>query len=554
MKMKKLLLAMLLVPMLCGCGTLKIKEDQKGANASSATTSNTTVDTGGNTIGPSQLHNTVHILPPVSFTSPTSNVITIGGKTFTGAPLKSGCYRHTSGASTWEEVPCLSKDELSHVPPGAGNPALYESQQAGPWVTPGQAEMDVTNVNFGGVNDSKYGSGDFSLQLNSNAFPGANGQQYVVQFLQQNFTYNGQQQHVLCIENVNSTTQNYGFSNGDTSCVNVPYFRGPATGDTGSIVAYANGGVLSVTVALPWSQTSGGTVADAYSISSPDVYNLEAPGAWHYIDGGMLGGGAGSNATFTKSCQSTKLSLWFNGLPNNSLALLSGEGNVTVESNNLQTVNIPFGGCSAQGQDGTCTATFDQVSKDWLSQGQPTCYPQDTPPPKLSPTKQGAFEDDASRMTLNGRSIHVCPDGALLIGVDAANNRFLCSNTFLLSDPLPSELMVDTSTHSTFTYGSTSHSIHVCPTNNAMVGWDETDDSLVCRPLPPSGDVPVTNFGNQRVDGPSNIRQVPEPNHTSINMHTCNRNGDGGPDAMRGIQAGDNVLVCMNSQVTARLQ
>ena len=35
------------------------------------------------------------------------------------------------------------------------------------------------------------------------------------------------------------------------------------------------------------------------------------------------------------------------------------------------------------------------------------------------------FEDDGSQQTFQGTSVHVCPGGAM-VGVDAANNRFLC--------------------------------------------------------------------------------------------------------------------------------
>jgi hypothetical protein len=132
-------------------------------------------------------------------------------------------------------------------------------------------------------------------------------------------------------------------------------------------------------------------------------------------------------------------------------------------------------------------------------------------------------------MTFNGTKVHVCPGGALLIGVDATNNRFLCSNVFLLDLPAMSDLTVEVSTYATFRCGilNTEHSVHVCPANSAMIGWHKGKDWLICMQLFQSGLVPLSSvasnvekFGTVHVDGPSGT-EVPEPNHANIMMHAC---------------------------------
>jgi hypothetical protein len=85
-------------------------------------------------------------------------------------------------------------------------------------------------------------------------------------------------------------------------------------------------------------------------------------------------------------------------------------------------------------------------------------------------------EDDSNQTGVNGTNVHVCPNGALLIGVDAKNNRFLCSNA-LMENPAPT-LVADLQTHVNFSYGGREHSIHVCPPNSAMVGWNRAKKAL----------------------------------------------------------------------------
>jgi hypothetical protein len=173
------------------------------------------------------------------------------------------------------------------------------------------------------------------------------------------------------------------------------------------------------------------------------------------------------------------------------------------------------------------------------------------PAPTLPSGKSSnVFEDDNTQMTFDGKQVHVCKGGVAMIGVDATNNRFLCSNVLT---PDTTKLTVDKSTHANFTWGGMTNSVHVCPTNNIMVGWSQSNDWLICTPVPPSGFVTLTGFGAVKTDGPGGT-QVTEPNHAGTKMHSCDPQNQGAPLAMQGLKADDNVLVCVNSFITARLQ
>jgi hypothetical protein len=272
----------------------------------------------------------------------------------------------------------------------------------------------------------------------------------------------------------------------------------------------------------------------------------------------MLGSGGSSEAVMTRSCITSTPSFFFPSTFNG--ATLNGQnfGNgITGEYNNLTTSNFPIASCS----DGLCGAAAHGVSTDWSkTDGVKSCYPGDIPQPPLKPsTTPQATEDDSSVYTANGNHIRQCKSNALMIGVDASDSRFLCSATL----PPAGKLTVDKSTKGTYVYqnlksglrAATLHSVHVCPANSAMVGWNQSADLLLCGQIPPSGYVPVTpsHFGADSVDGPGGT-QVPEPNFPSTHLHACDVKGSGGPLAVVGIDVANNVLVCRNANSVPRLQ
>ncbi len=136
------------------------------------------------------------------------------------------------------------------------------------------------------------------------------------------------------------------------------------------------------------------------------------------------------------------------------------------------------------------------------------------------------FEDDGTQKKFSvpggaqNVNVHICKGNALLIGVDVAHNRFLCST---VPEPL-GRLFVDTKTHLSFgvNFGSGQISIHACPTFAAMVGLSADKNWLICTLLPPSGWVGASGlFGTLTTDGPPGATQAAEPNHPTHNIHVC---------------------------------
>jgi hypothetical protein len=50
---------------------------------------------------------------PGASSSVANREITVGKKVLPAPPQKGGCYRHTT---EWQEVPCMSEEELAHIP------------------------------------------------------------------------------------------------------------------------------------------------------------------------------------------------------------------------------------------------------------------------------------------------------------------------------------------------------------------------------------------------------------------------------------------------------
>jgi hypothetical protein len=415
------------------------------------------------------------------------------------------------------------------------------------------AGLDIDLVQFGGVIDKDNGGANaFSLQLNTNQFAGGNSKQAFVQFAFQTQYQISPNFGIACIWNIDLDTNNY-----DPACIPLTLTRSPRAGDQMSITGNAADGMLLFTAFLPWATSaypwaSGGSGDFIFSISAPDTYNLEYDSAWNAVSGGFLGAGGGSLATLSHSCVTTSLVMNFltaSRPVNPPLPTVSTEGVTnTMETNNLDLVNAPLAGCV----EGECKVEFDSVSHDWTQKGQETCYPQTLPAPTLPIGNQaGIFEDDGTQLSIAGTSVHICQNGAFVIGVDAANDRFLCSDALPFSNM--TTLIADSTTHKMFTYNGEQHPVHVCPGTMVMVGWKQDKNWLICGQSVPSGFDILPGYGSVNVDGPGGT-QVPEPKHPGLTMRACDPKGSGGPLAMIGIKLDDNVLICMNSGVTARLQ
>ena len=347
--------------------------------------------------------------PAAIVTAP--KMVTLGTKVLPLPPPKPGCYRHhppngaTRSAAEWEAVPCASKNVMTHL----AHPQFKGDLLASGSPAIGNAQLHFNMVLFGSETDSRLqnGANNFSLQINPNSFVGADGQQYAVQFTHESGggidPQLGLQPSVVCIWNINVSTQNYG-EGGNSSCVTVDRTRGPQTGDQANMIGIATPGsggapaVLTLLAVLPW--TTGGNVEqhpDAWSVQTQDVNGLTSH--WNWVAGALLGFGAGSQAKFSASCMTTQMDL--NALPRGNQVTYSnipGLTGYTAENTNLQTLNTPKPICLPYGNNQEqCQTTFYGVSPDGVSNGKlyqaPTnaCYPQyDLPPPAPCPKCGGS--------------------------------------------------------------------------------------------------------------------------------------------------------------------
>jgi hypothetical protein len=138
-------------------------------------------------------------------------------------PAKAGCYHY--GPSGWVEVSCATDEYVKeHYPHpdiqyGISSTATGATGKPLPLAAVAYGVLDITFNAVGSISDKYYGTNAFSIQNNTNAFTGSNGDLDAVQFTVQSKP--GQPDGV-CIWNVDVTTQNYG----NKSCAPAPNARG----------------------------------------------------------------------------------------------------------------------------------------------------------------------------------------------------------------------------------------------------------------------------------------------------------------------------------------
>ncbi len=358
----------------------------------------------------------------------------VGSKILPIVPQKTGCYRHHAGASAWETTPCVSKAALARVPRPEGNNELLLEQGSTPLTF---AQYEINILQYASELDVHLvpcikncpaptgGANNFTLQLNTNGFKGANGQNYWVQFVHEAGGANepadgGATQTLLCIWNINVTTHDYGQTNGNTVCTAVNRSRNPQHGDLAQMLAFAappsspgGQGTLLLVAALPW--TTGGSDVDAWSVKAPDVYGL-VPN-WTYAQGAMLGYGNASQAQFNGACITTSLTLPV--LKKGTKVKISSPSGVqTVESNNLQPQNKPKVSCSTTDNVERCTTSVDTISPDEVEANvgvQNVCYPGDTPPSSgtTTTTSSTSGSNGAGSGVIPNPSTGPCPKGLI---------------------------------------------------------------------------------------------------------------------------------------------
>jgi len=312
------------------------------ASSSSATTSRVSSETSNipSTAETSSSTSSLPAEPPSVFTA-----------SLASAPTAVGCYRY--GQAGWENVACLSQGAVQKWGNFPGSFMGIISTQggkpiAGPQPGKTQIKLGVVMVdirNFGSDTDSRFGDGAYSVQLNTNWFPGNNGHTDWVQFVYQDFCGNSAgcgDASRLCIWNIDVTIDKYDTSPG---CAKPGAVRlssagfAPVGSQTWEIIIagwVASNGNLGMIAYL-----NGGI----YSVSAPDMYGLASD--WDEASGGIMGASV-STANFANtglqtdigvaSSLSSCLSLWKDcgGLPIAAVETPPPGAGVTLESSSLQ--------------------------------------------------------------------------------------------------------------------------------------------------------------------------------------------------------------------------
>jgi hypothetical protein len=94
--------------------------------------------------------------------APAAKTVKLGKLVVPRAPPKPGCYQHLKGGAGWQEIPCLSQDQLAKMPHPDNAAYLQEQLPPAPQVLVPKAYVEFDILQFGGVTDNKFGNGRYS--------------------------------------------------------------------------------------------------------------------------------------------------------------------------------------------------------------------------------------------------------------------------------------------------------------------------------------------------------------------------------------------------------
>lgn len=268
------------------------------------------------------------VLPNVSAQPPSS----------TNPPLPPqvlGCYHYTT-STEWQKIPCATPDELEQIrmhPPTEGNNyVIYGVNATGSTSTFGKTDVQFSQ--FSGETDSLKGTNTWSIQTNTNYFPGNNGLNDWVQFVYQN-SPNGYRNN-FCTWQITNVT---GTANYNMQCVTsgLPSVQTLSS----SYEAYTSGTYLSGDLTGEFCISGG---SQCWGVVTVDSYGLAAH--WISTEGTILGHSDRSTATFTDPTTETTT---VTSTPETSMQ--EDTADVTGEMNNLSYTSHSWS-CSS-----TCTDT-----------------------------------------------------------------------------------------------------------------------------------------------------------------------------------------------------
>lgn len=184
------------------------------------------------------------------------------------SPDAIGCYHYTN-VTGWLPVACTPDEVANKLPPPTEGESYGLSGLHTTSTSPTHAETFVSLASFGGESDSTHGTGAFSIQTNTNFFPGSNGDTDSVQFTVQ--TGPSPLSTQVCVWNIDTVTSTY-----TPTCVGASYRALSST-----YQAYVDGDIvntnnLKATFCLPQTQ-------QCWSKTASDIYGLHLNNHWQTL-------------------------------------------------------------------------------------------------------------------------------------------------------------------------------------------------------------------------------------------------------------------------------
>jgi len=228
-------------------------------------------------------------------------------------PSIAGCYTLIN-KKRWVRDNCVPEEYVrTHYPRPEVQAGIqfsdFSNQQTGYTMPITGGAIDIGFSNLGSEIDSSSGAGYFSIQLNSNLFSLANGDQAAVQFIDFHSPSTAVQKgDLVCIWSIDATANTY-----HSQCHAALVGRAPRSGDFVSVQAYQDfqePGYLKMVFQLTWDMADG-----TYGLVAPDMYGLthamnatggvkpadNYSGNWNQLSGSILGYGNSSTANFSKT-------------------------------------------------------------------------------------------------------------------------------------------------------------------------------------------------------------------------------------------------------------
>jgi hypothetical protein len=248
-----------------------------------------------------------------------------------------GCYDYTNSTG-WQSVPCApaATSASFQFTEGGGTYGVNGIYNSGPQLI--STYVDVGFSTFSGEHDSYFGNEAWSIQANTNAFPGSNGHSDLDQFVYFNWP-------------------NYLPFIGEAGvCISQNILSGAYTNACN--MWYLNTQVLSTSIndqVSGWTSTSGGTAyvnaqfcttTQCWGETQTDLYGLGVSGNWLEGSGTILGMRGAQTAIFTSPTSENTIVGVASG------TTISGSTAVsyfTGEMNNLNTGTTSFGCTNAGG-------------------------------------------------------------------------------------------------------------------------------------------------------------------------------------------------------------